>query len=365
MTGATIAVFIVLAAAAVLLVLHVRRNAARARPKAERSADVVAEFWRWWARSRDRLTRQARNGELAAVREVLAPRIAELDRSIPFELAATAGKSCELVFGYHGSLAVRRRLARLQAIAPDDRDWQFSVGRGKSDRAVIDGIDLDVAHASFLAEEVLGGAMLDVTLHHPKFTELPADQKAIAAHLLLVSALGEDEVERWIRAIHATKVPGEAMRPLGSFAEEIERRCRSRGDLAVIMLRDENVAPVLVTVFTTVKPLDALACDHHLQLICRSSSDGGASVEWLQQRESELLERLRDKGVRVARELGPERRIVHLYVSVEGRDIVRKWSTQSPQASVVAAIDVAADPEWNWYDDLLSDAEYASSPTPN
>ncbi len=359
MSGGTIVLLIVLAAA-VVLVLQVRRNAARA-PDHESPRDAIAEFWQWWARARDDITRRAQIGELQVARELIAPRIAAVHPSISCEIASRPKGGGELVFGWGGSLAARRRLRRLREIAPADADWQFTIGRRRSDCVAVGGVELDVARGSVIAHEVLGGAMLDVSVYHPDFPELRSDLRGVAADLLMVCAVGDDERERWVRGVDAMHEPSEASKPLTSIAHEIERRCSARGDLAVVMVRDEDVAPILVTVFTTIKPIDAIECDHHLELVCRLPTADSAGVDWLQDRESSLLERLGEHGVRVARELSGERRSVHFYVSVVGRDLVRRWSAETEQADSVIAIKVAADPEWEWYDDLLAAAERAGA----
>lgn len=331
----------------------------------------VAGFWRWWEETRPELDTAMAAGERGRLSELLAPAVAALHPGLAWEVAPGRNAAHALVVTAAGDAELRPLAHRwAKAAPPADLVWEFQPARRASPRA--GELTLEVAGVEFgLDRLVLGlrvprGALrVDVTAHHPVFSELDEESRLEATLLALDRLLGEDDVARWvgeitpataapIDAVPAVHLPAVVADLAGDYAED---------QWVLLEGRTATGAPLAAATRYPLRPVDHPLLDQHIAVTLpysRRDGDGlptGASLDALRDFEERLTARMDELGgggQLVAHVSAERHRVLHVYAdpAVGAADVIRELARAWKEGK--ARVEVSSDPSWSAVAPFLS-----------
>ena len=179
--------------------------------RAAAQAHAIRRFWSWWRAKGARATAAAiEAGEPERMFNRMARHLTAIHPGLIWEFAPGTDSKHVLVVTSSGDPVLRAITSRWRMAAPRaNKVWAYSSFRlPAADPATsvltLGGAQIDVTSATVLAD--VSGSYVDVTMYHPRFTELPADQHLLTAFLLLDTVLGEAAVDTWVGTVTA-RVP--------------------------------------------------------------------------------------------------------------------------------------------------------------
>jgi hypothetical protein len=322
----------------------------RRRSSGDSSSDH-ASFWDWWTAEGRALAEQTVTGGLDphSFAETMTSRLDALG-GLSWEIAPGEVSEHVLVVGAEGDAELRALARRVVLAAPEpDETWAYVDSRPPSPdpESVVVGIegqDVDLARVKVAAR--MNDGLFDVQVHHPSFTTLPEQARAMATFLAVDAALGEVDTELWLGEVLPVEhepLDGFGLVALRSVVQDLKRqRLDADGQPRWVMLRGETADGLLLAmVRSPLHPITAPHLDTYVAVTVpyRAQAAGGqpgdGSLEALRAFEHRLGARLGNDGQVVAHLSAEGVRTFHLYVdSTTGalttvKDVARAWSEGS------------------------------------
>jgi hypothetical protein len=290
---------------------------------------AIAGFWAWWAGARPEMAAALAEGDPQRVAGALTQAVGRIHPDLDWALAAGLdGARHALVVSAGGRHDLRAVAERWWLAAPPaDAEFEYHPVR-RRDPAAVEGVldidDYEVPLVEFVAgtryDEQRG--RFDLAIHHPLFPLLDKDSRARAAFLALDTALGEDDVERWVGAVDVTPdQPVDAV-PLASLGPLVDG-LRPRDDAWVTFTGATRKGPVVGVVRRPFSRVDRPLADTHVAVSLPyepggegmpSAPDFAKQVDAWERRALDALGGDGDHAVLVGHETGLGRCLVHLYV---------------------------------------------------
>jgi hypothetical protein len=160
-------------------------------------AEAIARFWTWWSQARRRLE----EGVPADVADEMTKHVRELHPDLRWEIGA--GPS--LTISGDGVEVLRGIAERWRREAPDD-GWEYHASRSAdpamlSGKMQLDDHEFDLEYVRLGLRADAARARVNVTSYHPDFLFVSEKTQLALTRRILVWALGEDDVARWIGVI--------------------------------------------------------------------------------------------------------------------------------------------------------------------
>lgn len=294
-----------------------------------RSDRAVEAFWVWWTRAgRTECAEAVRVADVSSVIPELTSLVEAIEPGLAWEFGpGKDGSAHRLTVTAAGVPELRGAARRWLAGAPDACEtWSFADLRDPVSGSAMFFRGHRLAFADTEIAVDPGLSVLDVCVHHPVFVHLGAEDRSLAAYLLLDATVGEAAVETWIGRITASHEPaGSDGRALSELAALLSRLADDNVDedgrpAWQILQADTEKGPMVAMVRTPLVALSAPQFDRHVRVdvTYRDQIDFGLpgpdSLAALRDFEDFLSERIGERGECVAAESCDGRRRLHFYV---------------------------------------------------
>jgi len=322
--------------------------------------EALAGFWTWWASTKDRLAAAIADGSLGnspLVNEISSA-VHGLHPGLAWELGPGRSSMHNLTVTPEGNLLLRRLTEQWLASAPaPDQTWEYYASRQASAPLGLDigGKRFDPKDFRFAYTFDESRERFDVQLYHPLFSKVDENVVRHVLFLTLDECLGEDDVERWIGALDASRSAQSNVIKLTDFVSVIAEAGRNvTGEQFTLgQGQSRDGRPVIIMVNNALKQIDHLDHVFHLAAIIAlrepdaNGLPGGAEGEQLNQAEDNLLAALGENGIQIGRVTWGGRREIHTFVRdpASAAAAVAAWSEQVRPWS--ASHTLAYDPEWS------------------
>lgn len=289
---------------------------------------AIAAFWQWWPGARGRVEAAISSGQWADLSDQINALVAAVHADLHWEFARGTRSAHALVVSPAGRAELRAVAARWAASAPvPDETWEYHTSRQPDPNAFgarlqIGGAELAMADLRYGFAVEGGRQLLDVTVYHPMFPDLPEEVRGQIAFLSLDWLLGEEGVERWVGAVEFGGAPPPDAYPPDELRAAVERQAVEYKETVWVMLtaQDKKGWPVLATAQKALLPVRFPRFDTHVAVTLpfRETNDGGlpldASLTALRAFEDELTGALGAGGELLAHETTRGTRVLHYYV---------------------------------------------------
>lgn len=323
-------------------------------------ADALAAFWQWWTSAKDHVAAAIASGTLgqSPLVEYITMAVHNLSPDFAWELGPGRSAQHNLTVTAEGNLLVRRLTAQwLAAAPPPDSTWEYYDSRQPSSH-----LDLEIAGRRFAQEDFAISSVydpnrerFDIVLFHPEFRKADDRLAHQAAFLTLDELLGEDDVERWIGSIDASKTTPSGAASLDQFKDAVVgARATATGDHFVLgegMSRDGR--RVIIATNQALKQIDHLDHVFHLKIgiaLREPDANGFPRDEEsgrLNAFEDQLEAALGDNAVHIGRATWAGRREIHLFVRDPAAASAAAGAWREQVNPWQATSEVAYDPEWS------------------
>lgn len=301
------------------------RRRAETTPAPDAAIDA---FWRWWPGARGRVEAAVASGEWADLSDQINELVAAIHADLHWEFARGERAAHALVVSPAGRAELRAVAARWAAGAPEpDETWEYHTSRQPDPKAFgarlqIGGAELAMADLRYGFAVEGGRQLLDVTVYHPMFPELPEEVRGQISFLSLDWLLGEEGVERWVGAVEFGEAPPADAYPPDELRAAVERQAVEHKEPVWVMLtaQDKKGWPVLATAQKAMLPVRFPRFDTHVTVTLpyRETNDGGlpldGSLTALRAFEDALTDALDADGELLAHETTRGTRVLHYYV---------------------------------------------------
>jgi hypothetical protein len=335
----------------------------RASRRATAQAHAITRFWSWWDRkgARDAATAIAA-GEPERMFGPLARHLTAIHPGLVWEFGTGPDGENVLVVTSEGDPALRAITSRWRQAAPPPNElWDYSSARlpvadPSSSVLTLGGAQIDVTSVTVSAD--VSRSHVDVTMYHPGFADLPADQHMVTAFMLLDTVLGEAAVDSWVGTVTAGIEPPPDLVPLTDLpavVSELEAELTDAdGERPWLVTRwtADSGAPVLSSTQVPLRAASAPHLDTYVDVSLSFSewTSGGlpapASLKRLREFQDLVSSRLGARGRVVAHETREGIRTLHLYVDSstsaikQVREAIAGWNQGS------ASVTPKRDPAW-------------------
>lgn len=363
----------------------------RASDNAPSPAPAIAEFWEWWADARSRIEAAAfadplergrpaaepggepaapeppegepAEGEPAAaglpaeLLDEISGRVEAIHPDLRWEITGSAGAAALTLSG--GGDGERRGIAeRWRRAAPADERWTFHPARQPDPGLLANKLSLgdhefDLGYVRLGMRADANRARVHLSVYHPDFLFVPDEARAQVASNVLIWALGEDDVARWIGEVTiATEQPVDALPPdtlaavVDQVAEPFKRPAWLRGEG-----RTPRGHPAHVTVLFPLHRQDHPLCELHVSVslpYANSNPDRlpvAPSSTALKAFE-EKLSGLGEHAVLALVETGDGLRVFHLYADPDSGLVAELDQLAADWQEGRARVAATPDPAW-------------------
>lgn len=331
-----------------------------------RASDPIADFWKFWSRTKDRIAHAIvdEGGMSEALIEELNACVEAIDPDLQWEFGPGRKSEHHFCLSAAGDPRLLPVVARwLRAAPPADEVWEIYAGR-QGQIARDPRRSLDIGGRRFLLSDVRVQVspdnlreLLHLEVFHPHFASMEEGERDHLTFLLLDSEVGEANVERWIGQIAAATEAAADSVPLPELPELIAALAHeATGVKHALMEGTVEGKPVIVARNFALKRLDLLHLEMHVALTFPFLSpleNGFPTTEEgdaLYEVEDVLLTALGENAVWIARETGLGKRVVHLH-AMEGGSVatILDRFVKSLEGYAVG-VDVKHDPTWEVLD---------------
>jgi hypothetical protein len=288
---------------------------------------AIGQFWQWWSQARHRVAGGIEDGSVAALAGEISERVAAINEGLQWELTPGRTSHHGLVVTAAGDPALRATVSRwLEAAPPADATFEYVGSRQPDDRAFtarirLDGRELDLSAIRFAYATDEHGHNVDVAVFHPDFPDLPESSRVQVAFLSLDWALGEEQVELWVRGVDAPNQAPADLRTLAEFRAAVAEVAAKHAEPVYAMLQAEtdHGRPLMALVQVPLKPARWPRFDTHVGIrlgypAAGSGLPDGDSLTRLRAAEDAVVEAVGGDGDVVAHETCDGVRTLHIYV---------------------------------------------------
>jgi hypothetical protein len=288
---------------------------------------AIAEFWRWWSQARERVAAGISDGSIGSMAGEIGDRVEAINDDLQWELSPGRVAKHALVLSSGGDAALRATVSRwLAAAPPADAVFEYVGSRQPDDRAFtarmrMDGHELDLSELrfAFLVED--HGHGVDVEVFHPEFVRMEERARVRVAFLALDWALGEDQVELWVRAVEAPSKAPEELQTLAELRATVAAVAARHAEPVYAMLEalTDRGMPLLAVVQVPLKGARWPRFDTHVAVkIGFPARENGLPTEealaLLRDHEDAIAAAVGEDGDVVAHETCEGVRTLHVYV---------------------------------------------------
>jgi hypothetical protein len=196
-----------------------------------RQGAAIAEFWAWWSTSGAERAAGLFDGggqpdELTALAQEVGTRVQAI---APLAFETGPGRSARhmLVVSPAGDPELREVAERWLAAAPQpDAAFEYATWRQPvpdAEQLVVEYGEWPVALGEAAVVVVEGGGRAHVEVSHPRFVQMPDEDRGQLTFLFLDALLGERAVEELIGAVAWASTREPAAIPFTELAEVVER----------------------------------------------------------------------------------------------------------------------------------------------
>lgn len=323
---------------------------------------AIVAFWGWWASSQQELQESVSSGMTPQLIQTMSQRVEAIHPELGWEFSAGSTTTHALALSGGGNALLRLLAERWRAMGPgDDAVWAFHATKPPLAVDALATTELRVGPHTFAFADVRVSMehdetrnLVDVSVWHPSFLDLPEEVRGQLTFISLDSALGEDAVERYLGAIDISVVAPADGVDLKSLRERVDRMASQERAGSWIIGEGpdaETGQPCVYALDRSVRRWDHPLCDTFVRVVLPyAENDGGMPadpevVDVLVALEEDLVARLGDGVAQLGRRTGAGARILFLYI--DGRedlvDRVRAWGAQCPRP---CDVHVDRDPMW-------------------
>jgi len=324
------------------------------------SADALAGFWSWWASVRDLIAAAIADGSLgrSPLVDDTSSAVHGLHPGLAWELGPGRSARHNLTVTPEGNMALRRLTAQWLDSAPQpDQTWEYYASRQPTEP-----LGLEIGGKRFAPEEFRVAYSYDdsrerfnVQLYHPQFKKASDDLVRHVLFLTVDECLGEDDVERWIGSLEASKSSPSGAVSLKEFVPVVAAASKNAtGDRFTLgQGRSSGGHPVFITVNTALKQIDHLDHVHHVVAVIAlrepnsNGLPGDAEAEGLNLAEDRLIASFGPNAVQIGRVTWAGRREIHFFArdAAQAEATLTAWAGSMSPRPVHHAI--SYDPEWS------------------
>jgi hypothetical protein len=325
------------------------------------ASDPIDAFWAWWSTVSDELASSYESKEPPSSELVdqISERVKAIHSGLAWETAPGVASQHQFAISGEGDAGLRLVAQRWLSRAPKPSPrWEYYAARqrgGADARCTLSIQNRDFQYADFKITTQVdeARAVVDVVVYHPHFAAMPEPERLQPLFLFLDDVLGEDDVTSWIGSVDsASELPAEASGS-GALLEAVRQLREGHDDERVTLLKGTRAgAPVIALVRLSLKRLDYLLHDHHLELtftIREPSEDGLHTAEEgdeLNALEDGLIAELSHRVVWIGHETFGGKRVAHFHADSTA-DIQRAIESYcEAHGHWEVSLAVKADPEW-------------------
>ena len=326
-------------------------------------ADAVTKFWSWWqAKGAQQLAAAIDDHQPERMIDAMAKHLTPIHAGLVWEYGLDAARHV-LIVSADGDPALRPVASRWRRAAPaPDRTWSYSEHRPPAADPNATVITLGTAQidvTSAIVDADVSGTHVDVTMYHPGFASLPADQHMATAFMLLDTVLGEAAVDSWLGTVAPATEPPAHPVPLVDLRTVVRQLEASftdvEGERSWRLTRGttESGDPMLASAQVPLRATSAPHLDTYLEVSVGFSewtSDGlpgKGSLQELRDLQDELNRRLGGSGRVVAHETRRGVRTLHLYVDGTTFAIKQLRAALNGWNQGTVSVIERPDPEWD------------------
>ena len=329
----------------------------------KRSRGPVDAFWKWWPTVSGDLAASGIAEDLAGHAKSLTAKVKAIHPSLVWEIGPGRSATRSLMVGSEGDLSLRHHAEEWRAAAPADDDWEFICARAPITAEHLSDLSLTIGDRTIPLGPVrirlvpdVSGERLDASLWHPIFPDLDEKDRAQIGFLALDSALGEDDVERWLGHIDWSVDASEHDIPIGTLPQAVVAfAAQATGDRWALVQGNavDGCGPMILAVNRALKHIDHVGQEQLFTIsvpVGKWSSNGFPSPDEssvLEMAENALIHALNGHGALVARSTLRGTRRWYVYADPEVGQIVQTWQHESLSSSKVA-VTSRPDPGWEF-----------------
>ncbi|UKA53522.1 hypothetical protein LFT45_17640 [Arthrobacter sp. FW305-BF8] len=326
---------------------------------------AVSAFWRWWSvAGAGLITAAVMSGVYGDLPEIIGAMVTAIHPGLNWETGPGARSRHRLCVSGGGDPRLRVLAERWRRAAPAPTgNWEFAAAREPQPgmaTGTLEGLSqpVDLALARIALDWDERSALAELTVYHPAFTSMSTNDCRQAGRLLVDWLIGEDEVQRWVRAVNVARTDPRDSQP-AAVVPEFFQVAASRNSDPRWTMREAKTSSGHRVVVCAQRPLrwiDHPLLDLHTAVrisFRRTGNDGlpddglpdGKALLGLLHLEKDLDAMLGSRGELVASETGNGLRILHYYSDSEdqnGRDSFDRFTRDRKEVQVAHT----ADPGW-------------------
>jgi hypothetical protein len=339
----------------------------RGRSGEGRYAADAGRFWSWWDGARDRIGGAVDDGDLSAVRALIEPRLREIHPDLTWTAGTGVQAAHMLVVTGNRHPGLRSVTERWRRAGPaDDARWEYHPAAPAepyafSARVVVGGLEIDPGHAVALVTTDDQRCRLNLSVHHPAFSQLGAAASRRVCDVLVTWALGEDDVDRWIGLISPAETEPLDSVPMAMLsAVTAQLPSRWGGERWSMLEGSFGKRRLIATVRHPLHRVDHPLLDEHLAVrlpyadMLPDGLPGPHALAELQTFEDIVVSRLGGDALLVAQQTSSGERLLHLYADSASSPVGAVRQLLSTYLSALATLTAEFDPGWQSIEHLRS-----------
>ncbi|MDD9936849.1 MAG: DUF695 domain-containing protein [Myxococcales bacterium] len=309
-----------------------------------------------WAANKDALAEAIADGTLSKWTERISEQVHRVHPKLAWEFGAGRDSEHYFCVSCEGDIELRIEAERWLMGAPArDATWEYHAakpgGSVSGFRIGLEDIELDAESLRIGVDKDAARARANVVVHHPAFADAAEGTRTFGAFLMLDTALGEDDVERWIGSIDTATEEPEGAIGLAELPGIIEELAAEPDAHTLFEGTTEDGRKVFSVVNVMLKRVDHLLLDSlvTIRIPLPPRDDGltdATESDILNEHEDELCQRLGPNAVFVAHETGLGFRTIYLHASTTGPapGIVDAWCRDHGEYDM--EVETSHDPRW-------------------
>ncbi|WP_119729160.1 DUF695 domain-containing protein [Thermomonospora amylolytica] len=322
-------------------------------------APAITEFWDWWAQARADIETALAEGLSAEMVEELSLRVHRIHPGLQWEIGRPDDGAPSLTVSGGGDAELRGLAERwVRAAPPDTGGWALHAARQPDpemlgQRLVLGDHEFDLEYVRLGMRVDHGRARIHIAAYHPDFLFVAEDVREQVAEHVLIWALGEDDVARWVGDVTvATEQPVDSLPPsmLPAVVSQVSEPFREPTWLSGEG-RTPRGHPARLGARFPLHRQDHPLCDLHVAVSVpyAHSNPDRLPVEPSASALREFERKLDDLGpdaVLAVRETGDGLRVFHLYADPDSGVLARLDQLAAGWPEGKAKVVSAPDPGW-------------------
>jgi hypothetical protein len=316
--------------------------------------EQIEEFWEWWSGVKDEFLNDIATESETHVPAEITTRLSRLHAELSWQLTPGVAARHSLNVASGGSRLLRLITGRWAMFAPEsDSDWEYRPARLPFVADVLDvrgvGVDPNELKIGMSPDTVF--ERMDFVVSHPAFADLDYEEARDATLEFFDSALGEDEVERWMGmleivpgVLHSVALDGLAAAVTGAVTAFSGKSWEDGSEY--------YEGDVVASINRSAKWIDNLHRPLYSEVTMASlaSDDRGLptplEARRLDEISKQLLDRFGDDAVLLATATGDGERTLYFYLAPkESVDVaLAEWKATNSNREI--SVEITPDEQW-------------------